>query len=274
MKKESLSVRFLYQTIPGRLVLKVLTRPFLSKAAGAYLDSRLSRWLVPLFIKRHKIDMEGFEKKYRSFNNFFTRKRCLEEIDITPEHLISPCDGYLSIYPVSGEQSCHIKHVEYRLEELLKSRKLAKRFAGGTCLIFRLTPQDYHRYCYVSDGVVRHSRAIPGKLHCVRPIACGAFPVYAENSREYTELKTQRFGTVIQMEIGAMLVGKICNYPRDGQVFQGEEKGYFEFGGSTILLLLEEGRLELSEEMAGYIGTGVETRIRLGELVGVCPGRD
>ena len=122
--------------------------------------------------------------------------------------------------------------------------------------------------------MVRHSRAIPGKLHCVRPIACGAFPVYAENSREYTELKTQRFGTVIQMEIGAMLVGKICNYPRDGQVFQGEEKGYFEFGGSTILLLLEEGRLELSEEMAGYIGTGVETRIRLGELVGVCPGRD
>ena len=184
MKKESLSVRFLYQTIPGRLVLKVLTRPFLSKAAGAYLDSRLSRWLVPLFIKRHKIDMEGFEKKYRSFNSFFTRKRCLEEIDITPEHLISPCDGYLSIYPVSGEQSYHIKHVEYRLEELLKSRKLAKRFAGGTCLIFRLTPQDYHRYCYVSDGVVRHSRAIPGKLHCVRPIACGAFPVYAENSRE------------------------------------------------------------------------------------------
>ena len=261
MKKESLSVRFLYQTIPGRLVLKVLTRPFLSKAAGAYLDSRLSRWLVPLFIKR-------------SFNSFFTRKRCLEEIDITPEHLISPCDGYLSIYPVSGEQSYHIKHVEYRLEELLKSRKLAKRFAGGTCLIFRLTPQDYHRYCYVSDGVVRHSRAIPGKLHCVRPSACGAFPVYAENSREYTELKTQRFGTVIQMEIGAMLVGKICNYPRDGQVFQGEEKGYFEFGGSTILLLLEEGRLELSEEMAGYIGTGVETRIRLGELVGVCPGRD
>lgn len=274
MKKESLSVRFLYQTLPGRIVLKVLTRPFFSKAAGAYLDSRLSRWMVPLFIKRHGIDMEGFEKKYRSFNSFFTRKRRVEEIDITPEHFISPCDGFLSVYSISEEQTYQIKHVEYRLEELLKSRRLAKRYAGGTCLIFRLTPQDYHRYCYVSDGVVRRSRTVPGKLHCVRPIACGAFPVYAQNSREYTELKTQRFGAIIQMEIGAMLVGKICNYPRDGQVFQGEEKGYFEFGGSTILLLVEKGKLELCGDAAENIGTGLETRIRLGELVGVCPCKD
>ncbi len=273
MKKESLSVRFLYGTVPGRLALKVLTRPCFSKAAGRFLDSRLSRWLVPLFIKKHGIDMEGFEETYRSFNSFFTRKRRAEEVDITPGHFISPCDGHLSIYPISDGQAYNIKHVEYRLEELLKSRKLAKRYAGGTCLIFRLTPQDYHRYCYVSDGVVRRSRAIPGKLHCVRPIACGSVPVYAENSREYTELKTQRFGNLIQMEIGALLVGKICNYPRDGQVFQGEEKGYFEFGGSTILLLVEKGKLELSSKAAGLSGTGMETRVRLGELVGVCPDK-
>lgn len=274
MKKESLSVRFLYGTVPGRLALKVLTRPCFSKAAGRFLDSRLSRWLVPLFIKKHGIDMEGFEETYRSFNSFFTRKRRAEEVDITPGHFISPCDGHLSIYPISDGQAYNIKHVEYRLEELLKSRKLVKRYAGGTCLIFRLTPQDYHRYCYVSDGVVRRSRAIPGKLHCVRPIACGSVPVYAENSREYTELKTQRFGNLIQMEIGALLVGKICNYPRDGQVFQGEEKGYFEFGGSTILLLVEKGKLELSSKAAGLSGTGMETRVRLGELVGVCPNKD
>ncbi|EOS21227.1 phosphatidylserine decarboxylase [Lachnospiraceae bacterium 3-1] len=268
-KKETLTVRFLYQTFPGRIILKVLTRPFLSRAARRLLNSRMSRWLVPLFIKKHNIDMKRYEKKYRCFNDFFTRRRCMEEIDITPEHLISPCDGYLSVYPVSEEQIYQIKHVEYRLEELLKSRKLAKQFSGGICLVFRLTPQDYHRYCYVSDGIVARTRVIPGRLHCVRPIACETFPVFAENSREYTEIHTQKFGTIIQMEIGAMLVGKIHNYPRDGKVFQGEEKGYFEFGGSTILLLLEKDRLEVEEEILENSEKGLETRICLGEVVGV-----
>ena len=271
MKKESFTVRFLYKTMSGRMFLKVLTRPFVSRAAGRFLDSRLSRWLVPLFIRKHHIDMSDYEKKYRSFNAFFTRKRSMEEIDITPEHLISPCDGWLSVYPVSETQTYQIKHIEYRLEDLLKSRKLARHFAGGTCLILRLTPQNYHRYCYVSDGTVRRTRVIPGKLHCVRPTACEAFPVFAENSREYAQIYTPKFGTIIQMEIGAMMVGKIHNYPRDGKVFQGEEKGYFEFGGSTILLLLEKDRLEVKEEIWQNSREGLETEIRLGELAGVCP---
>ena len=269
-KKETLTIRFLYKTIPGRIILKLLTKPFLSKAAGRFLNSRLSRWLVPLFIKKHSIDMSRYEKKYRSFNDFFTRKRRIEEIDITPEHLISPCDGYLSVYPVTEEQTYQIKHVEYRLEELLKSRKLAKQFSGGTCLVFRLTPQDYHRYCYVSDGIVARSRVIPGKIHCVRPIPCETFPIFAENSREYTEIHTRKFGTIIQMEIGAMMVGKIHNYPRDGKVFQGEEKGYFEFGGSTILLLLEKDKVKVDEGILENSREGAETRIYLGELVGTC----
>ena len=273
MKKESLAVRFLYQTALGRAALKLLARPFLSKAAGAVLNSGLSRFWVPLFVKKHGIDMEGCGKKYRSFNDFFTRKRCMEEIDITPGHFISPCDGYLTVYPVSEGQTYKIKHIEYRLETLLRSRKLAKQFAGGICLVFRLTPQDYHRYCYVSDGVVKRKRAIPGRLHCVRPIACGTLPVFAENSREYTEFCTQKFGRVIQMEIGAMLVGKIHNYPREGKVFQGEEKGYFEFGGSTVLLLVEKGRLKVQGRILENSRQGLETKVRLGELVGNCLGK-
>lgn len=271
MKKESITVRFLYKTPPGRLCLKLLTRPFISRTAGRFLDSRLSWWLVPLFIRKHGIDMSEYEKKYRTFNDFFTRKRFMKEIDITPEHLISPCDGWLSVYPVSEEQTYQIKHIEYRLEDLLKSRKLAKQFSGGICLIFRLTPQNYHRYCYVSDGTVTRNRVIPGKLHCVRPTACEAFPVFAENSREYVQIHTPKFGTVIQMEIGAMMVGKIHNYPREGKVFQGEEKGYFEFGGSTILLLLEKDRLDVKPEILKNSCSGLETEIRLGELAGVCP---
>ncbi len=270
MKKETLSIRFLYQTMPGRAILKLLTKPFLSKYAGKFLSSRLSRWIVPIFIRKHDIDMSGFEgSKFRSFNDFFTRKRALGQIDITPGHFISPCDGHLSVYPISQEQVYHIKHAEYRLQDLLKSRSLTQKFSGGTCLIFRLTPQNYHRYCYVCSGTKMESKAIPGKLHCVRPTAYAAFPVFTENSREYTRIHTAQFGDVIQMEIGALLVGKISNHPKKGAVFQGMEKGYFEFGGSTILLLVQKDRLILDSQFLKNTKQGLETEVRLGERIGV-----
>ena len=269
MKKETLSIRFLYQTHIGRAILKILTKPFLSNTAGKFLDCRFSRWLVPLFIQKHNIDMSGCEgRKFRSFNDFFTRKRTPGHIDITPGHLISPCDGYLSIYPVSQDQIYHIKHSAYHLHDLLKSQALAQKFAGGTCLIFRLTPQNYHRYCYVCDGIRMESRAIPGKLHCVRPTAYASFPVFTENSREYTRIRTQRYGDIIQMEIGALLVGKISNHSQKETIFQGMEKGYFEFGGSTILLLIQKDRLAMDQRFLSNARQGIETKVRLGEKIG------
>lgn len=270
MKKETLSIRFLYQTAIGRGILKLLTKPFFSDTAGKFLDSRFSQWLVPLFIQKHGIDMNGFEgRKFCSFNDFFTRKRAPGQIDITPGHLISPCDGYLSVYPISQDQVYHIKHTKYHLQDLLKSQALAHKFSGGTCLIFRLTPQNYHRYCYVCDGTKMESKAIPGKLHCVRPTAYASFPVFTENSREYTRIRTQQFGDIIQMEIGALLVGKITNHPQKGTVFQGMEKGYFEFGGSTILLLIQKDRLTMDHRFLPYIKKGLEAEVRLGEKIGI-----
>jgi phosphatidylserine decarboxylase len=270
MKKETLMIRFLYGTTPGRAILRLLVRPTVSRKVGKFLDSRFSRCLVPLFIKKHHIDMKDYEDRlYVSFNDFFTRKRCVERIDITPKHLISPCDGYLSVYPVEENLTYRIKHVEYSLERLVNSRDLAEQFAGGTCLIFRLTPQDYHRYCYVCDGIRTESGAIGGCLHCVRPAAYTSVPVFVENSREYIVLSTPAFGTVVQMEVGALLVGKIHNLRSNSRIFQGQEKGYFEFGGSTILVLVKKDRLELSEDVAKQTGNGKEMKICLGETVGV-----
>lgn len=87
----------------------------------------------------------------------------------------------------------------------------AARFAGGICLIFRLMPANYHRYCFIDDAVLEECDAIPGALHCVRPIALEREPVYALNSRAWTLLRTDHFGTVAQIEIGALLVGRIVN---------------------------------------------------------------
>lgn len=270
MKREALSIRFLYGTMAGRAILRLLIQPLVSRKIGKFLNSRFSRWLVPLFIKKNHIDMTEYEDKtYHSFNDFFTRKRCTERIDITPRHLISPCDGYLSIYPIERNRTYRIKNVEYSLTRLLNSRELAGQFTGGYCLLFRLTPQDYHRYCYVCDGIRTESVLIEGCLHSVRPKAYTSVPVFLENSREYMVFSTPSFGTVIQMEIGALLVGKIHNFRDRNRVVQGQEKGYFEFGGSSIVVLIKKERLELSADIAEHIKNENEMKIRLGETIGM-----
>ncbi len=245
--KESLLIRFLYRTAPGRLLLKPLVHPRVSRLAGRFLSSGASRWMVPFYVKRHGIDLSGIEVPeggFASFNAFFTRKRREDPPGALQGRLVSPCDGYLTPVNIGEDTVFHIKHTEFSLTDLLGDRSLAGCFRGGTALIFRLTPADYHRYCYAADGRVLRRRRIPGKLHCVRPVALGTLPVFTQNSREYEVVRTEKFGLLVQMEIGALLVGKIRSrgiQPGHNVVRAGEEKGYFEFGGSTIVLLLREG---------------------------------
>lgn len=269
MRKETLSVRFLYQTKIGRCVLKLLVQPWVSKIAGAYLESRFSHWIINMYVKRNKIDMSMYPSRtYRSFNAFFTRKRKEGTIDITRSHLISPCDAYLTVYPIDENSVYHIKHCDYRLAQLLDSSELARQYAGGLCLMFRLTTRHYHRYCYLCNGAVERIKRIDGKLHCVRPVAYDFVLVFVENSREYTVVRSEEWGTVVQMEVGALLVGKIKNFPVSAEVFQGMEKGYFEFGGSTIIVLLEKDQVRMDASILERSRQGLETEVHLGMKIG------
>lgn len=271
--RESLALRFLYGTIPGRMVLKLLVQPKVSEAAGHVLSSGVSRFFVPYYISKHKIDMKGIDiprKGFSSFNDFFTRKRRTGAFDAACGHVISPCDGWMSVVRLRENTVLNIKNTRFTLEDLLKDRELAGRFRGGTALVFRLTPADYHRYCYAADGKVFLRRKIRGVLHCVRPIALRTFPVFVQNSREYLALKTEELGTVVQMEIGALLVGKIKNLnmsSKGDRVHRGEEKGYFEFGGSTILLLFQKDAVCVREESCGRQNGDGEVKVRMGEWI-------
>lgn len=272
MKKESLDVCFLYGTCLGRILLKALVKPGFSQLAEKYLDSPWSRWMVPVYIRKHGIYIGEYEREnYRSFQDFFIRKRKagFQSCDKEERHLISPCDGFLSAYPIGKDSAYRIKHVKYSVAELLQNKKLAERFQGGTCLIFRLTPGNYHRYCYVDEGKTVAQIGIPGVLHCVRPMAYERYPVFIQNSREYALLRTEHFGTMVQMEVGALLVGKINNYADIQSFHRGEEKGYFKFGGSTIILLLEKGRVRLGQRVLKNMQRGQETKVRMGSCIAV-----
>ena len=162
-----------------------------------------------------------------------------------------------------------LKLTDYTVESLLRDEKLAAVYEGGQVLIFRLAVDDYHRYCYMADGEKEENVRIQGVFHTVNPIANDYFPIYKENTREYTVLHTKEFGDMVVMEVGALMVGKIVNHHGKAQVQRGQEKGYFQFGGSTIVVLLKKGAAILDPDILENSAEGIETVVRFGEKIGV-----
>ena len=265
-------LEWMYGTRPGRLLVKLMIRPGVSRAAGWLLDRRVSALAVRPFIRKNHICMDDFEqRRFRSFNDFFTRRVLpgKRPVDNAPGHLIAPCDSKLTVYDIRPDSRFRVKGTEYTLEGLLQSKELAETFLGGTLLLFRLTVGDYHRYTYIDSGFVTGSTRIPGVFHTVNPAAASRCPIYRENTREYSLLESLRFGTVLQMEVGAAMVGRIVNAPGSRNVRRGEEKGRFEFGGSTVIVLLQKGRAILDTDLLRNTAQDAETVVRLGERIGI-----
>ena len=261
----------LYGSVPGRMLLKPLTAPWVSRFAGALLSTGFSRVLIGPFVRRNHIDMTQFAATdYESYNAFFSRKIRPEArpIDTCPRHLISPCDSKLTVFPIEEDSCFWIKGVAYTLEQLLRDKALAEHFLGGTLLLFRLTVGDYHRYSYIDSGFIGEEHRIEGVYHTVNPAAAGRYPIYRENTREYALLESEHFGTVLQMEVGAAMVGRIVNNPGGCRVQRGQEKGRFEFGGSTVIVLLQKDAAILDEDLIRNTREDAETVVRLGERIG------
>jgi phosphatidylserine decarboxylase len=260
-----------YGSAAGRCVMKLFSQPIFSKISRFVLSARLSADFVPWFIRENNIDMFDYQKEdFDSFNDFFTRKiksgrRAVAE---NSDALVSPSDGKVSAYEITATNIFVIKNSVYSVESLLRDKKLAERYRGGYALVVRLSVDDYHRYIYPCSGVKSHNRKIKGFLHTVNPVINRYIPVYKENSREYCLIRSTEFGDVVQMEVGAMMVGKITNHCGDCcRVSRGAEKGYFEFGGSTIVLLLENDKADVCEDLLKNTLSGYETKVRQGEIL-------
>lgn len=261
----------LYGCRAGRLLLRPLVSPAFSRLGGRFLDSRISALLIGPFVRTAGIDMSQYEQRsFRSYNDFFKRHLAPGARSVRQEAdcMVSPCDGRLSVCEIGPGCAFTVKHTRYTVASLLRSHRLAGRFLGGYAWIFRLCVDDYHRYIYPDGGSKSSNFRIPGIFHTVNPIANDQFPIYKENTREYTLLQTEHFGTVLMMEVGALLVGKIENRHGAGTIRRGQEKGNFAFGGSTIILLTQPGRVTPDRDLLLHSRQGIETRVRLGEQVG------
>lgn len=266
------ALNFLYNNAFGRLISKLLVRKFVSNLGRLYMESSLSKRRIKKLIKEHGIDMSDYEdREFSSFNDFFTRKLApgKRTVDQDKNACVSPADSKLTVYDISEDSIYRIKGCDYSIITLLGGdESLASEFYGGKCFIYRLTVDNYHRYCYPDGGIEESYRFIPGVYHTVNPIALLKYDVYGKNCRELTLLQTDNFGRVAYIEVGAMMVGKINNAHPKERFNRGDEKGFFSFGGSTIVMLYKKDTVVLDEDIAKNSAEEIETTVLFGESVG------
>lgn len=244
----------------NKLLTRIATSKFISKVYGIYNSSIFSKRKINKFLKENNIDLSLYEdKKYNSFNDFFIRK--YKEINFS-EDFSSPCDAKLLVYKINDNLKVKVKDIEYSLEELFNDK--LTEFKDSYMFIYRLSLDDCHRYYYIDDGVLEKTIRIKGRLHTVSN-SSSKYRIYKENERIYSILNTKSFGKIVYMEVGALLVGKIINHNK--KVFsRGEEKGYFLPGGSTIIILAKD--IKVDKDILEYSSKGIETVVKTGEKVG------
>ena len=212
--------------------------------------------------------------KYSSFNEFFIRalNPGARVIDKSKDILISPCDGKISAYEnINLNDLVQIKGFTYSLKELLQDNEIYSLYNGGSALIFRLCPTDYHRFHFIDDGVCSDTTKIKGHYYSVNPIALkGVNKLFCQNKREWSVLHSENFDDVIYVEVGATCVGSIIqNYNPNVKISKGDEKGYFKFGGSTVILFFKKDAVKIHEDLLAQTQLGFETSVLLGEKIGL-----
>ena len=266
-RQDNKFLTFIYDNPVGAVFQRIFVSKPVTNLLGWFYDSKLSLRMLPKFITKNQIDMSLFqEQQYKSFNDFFVRAKKNISFPLDASLFCSPCDGYLSVYKINEEQIFRVKGLEYDLVELLHSHSLSKLYRNGYAFIFRLVPRHYHRYHYFDDGAFIVRKKIQGCYHTVRPVALLKKQVFLENTREYTILNTENFGNALYMEVGALGVGKIVNHYKK-EFRRGEEKGMFLFGGSTIIVLVEENLLEEPTELILKTDQGYEAVVECGDVL-------
>ncbi|ATX79628.1 phosphatidylserine decarboxylase [Mariprofundus aestuarium] len=275
-------VKFAYGNPIGRLLGPVIASKTLSQLYGKSQDSLKSAQKVAPFLKNFNIDIDQYQKgsfkdnpietSYKSFNEFFIREfqegqRAFTQKD---DEMGAFAEArYFGHESMSDDLTIPVKGSMLRAVDLIGDSELAKAFIGGPLMIARLCPVDYHRYHYPDHGKTLQSFTVPGDLHSVNPLALKyRHDIFIKNERRVSILETEHFGKLAYIEVGATCVGKIVQSFDESQPFKkGDEKGYFLFGGSTVVLCGEKGNWAPSSDMLENTKAGIETYIQLGDVV-------
>jgi phosphatidylserine decarboxylase len=282
------SIKFAYGNLLGRLLGPVIASKWFSKLYGQAQDNLKSAQKVAPFIQNFHIQTDQFEKgslqeepietSYKSFNEFFIRKFKSGQRPFTrnDQEMGAFAEArYFGHAAMTDELTIPVKGSMLRAVDLIGDDALAEDFIGGPLMVARLCPVDYHRYHYPDDGRTVKSFSIPGDLHSVNPLALKyRQDIFIKNERRVSILETAHFGKLAYIEVGATCVGKIVQSFEESEPFRkGDEKGYFLFGGSTVVLCGEKGLWTPSADMLKNTAAGIETYIQLGDVVAEAASR-
>ena len=210
------------------------------------------------------------DEGFKNFNQFFYRKLKPDARPCSaPDNvkiIVSPADCRSVVFNRLDEATrIWVKGREFTVEHLLGNAypEDAKRYHNGALGIFRLAPQDYHRFHIPVDGIMDEPKLIQGEYYTVNPMAIrSALDVYGENIRVVVPIDSVMHGRVMIICVGAMMVGSTVITRKAGeQVGRAEELGYFKFGGSTLLLLFEPGAMKFDDDLTENSSGALETLV-------------
>jgi phosphatidylserine decarboxylase len=266
-----------YNTSFGRILTQmVFSRRTVSLLIGWLCRRSFSRHFISPFAKWSQLDSNELPchwHEFRSFSEFFTREMAPGQRKIAGDDsvCIAPVDGKIYVLPeLKMDEYLRVKRCLFNLSGLLNDRVTAQKFDGGMAVIFRLCLSDYHRIHFPVSGVPDLPVAINGRCYAGGPYDKTSYvPFYSENVRMVTKIKSDGFGDVAMVEIGAFTIASIVQKYQPGQyVRRGEEKGWFEPGGSTVVLVFQKGAINVDTELQEYTRRGMETRVRFGDSIG------
>ncbi|PGH18364.1 phosphatidylserine decarboxylase [Helicocarpus griseus UAMH5409] len=281
-----LGIRLLYKGLKSREMEKKRIRKMLKSLSikqGKKYDDPASSAQIEPFIAFHQLDMSEVLlplSEFKTFNEFFYRalkpgaRPC--SAPNNPKIVVSPADCRSVVFDrMDDATKIWIKGREFSVERLLGKAypEDAKRYKNGSLGVFRLAPQDYHRFHIPVDGIMGTPKTIEGEYYTVNPMAIrSALDVYGENVRIVVPIDSTTHGRVMVICVGAMMVGSTVITREAGEkVSRGEELGYFKFGGSTLLLLFEPGRMCYDSDLVGNSQEALETLVRVGMSIGHSP---
>ncbi len=264
---------WLYNNPIGEATLWTLAkRKLVSSVYGKMMDRTSSAKRIDPFIEDFDIDMSSVqEQEFKNFNEFFTRKLKYNArpVDTSLNIVISPADGKIMAYTDISNSDFIIKGFRFDVSSFLDNPVLAQKYHDGALLVIRLTPVDYHRFHFPVSGILTSNIKIEGDYYSVNPFALRKkAEIFCLNKREYTILSNPLFGDVIMAEVGATMVGSIVQTYKGSSVIKGKEKGYFKFGGSTVVLLFEKGKIYIDRDLLINTANGYETAVKMGERIG------
>ncbi|PWJ44299.1 phosphatidylserine decarboxylase [Sediminitomix flava] len=265
------TIAFLYQKPLGKLTLSfLLKRKFVSALVGRVMNTSFSKKYIKGFVEKHGIDLAEFEpKEYTSFNDFFYRKLKPNTRKIS-DGIVSPADGKILVFPnMENVKEFFVKGSSFGVDTFLNNQELVQKYQNGSMAIIRLAPADYHRFHFPASGQVSETHLIKGDYFSVSPLALDkSLEIFCQNKRTYSILKTAEAGDILISEVGATLVGSIIQtYAANSEVEKGDEKGYFTFGGSTLVLFFEKGKIMFDQDLVANTSNGYETTVKMGEKI-------